>query len=50
MEENERNKKLKIAYFERKNKLEHVMAEYERIKQKNEREVQDEIKRMSLKK
>jgi hypothetical protein len=35
MEENERNKKLKIAYFERKNKLEQMMTEYEKIKQEN---------------
>jgi len=32
LEENERNKKLKIIYFERKNKLETLMKEHERIK------------------
>jgi hypothetical protein len=32
LEENEKNKKLKIIYFEKKNKLEEIQREYERTK------------------
>ena len=50
MEESERNKKLKIVYFERKNIMEQAMTEYEKLKQENQKEAQEELKKMSLSK
>lgn len=37
LDENEKNKKLKIIYFERKNKLEEAEKDYEKAKQQYEK-------------
>lgn len=47
LEENERNKHLKITYFEKKNKLEQLERELEKAKEENQREIQRELKKMS---
>ena len=40
LQENERNKQLKITYFEKKNRLEELQRELLRVKEQNEKEIQ----------
>ena len=37
LQDNERNKKLKIIYFEKKNRLEELQRELVKVKEENER-------------
>ena len=46
LEENERNKQLKITYFEKRNRLEELQRELGQVQEENEREVRRELKRM----
>ena len=46
LQDNERNKKLKIIYFEKKNRLEELQRELVKVKEENEREIQKELKKM----
>ena len=46
LQDNERNKQLKIIYFEKKNRLEELQRELMKVKEENEREIQKELKKM----
>ena len=46
LQDNERNKQLKIIYFEKKNRLEELQRELVKVKEENEREIQKELKKM----
>ena len=46
LQDNERNKKLKIIYFEKKNRLEELQRELVKVKEETEREIQKELKKM----
>jgi len=50
LKDNERNKQLKIIYFEKKNRLEELQRELMKVKEDNEREIQKELKKMSANK
>lgn len=47
LEQNERNKHLKITYFEKKNRLEELQRELERERDQNEKDIQRELKKMA---
>ena len=46
LQDNERNKQLKIIFFEKKNRLEELQRELMRVKEENEKEIQKELKKM----